>query len=87
MLFFAAHMNPSMNMVITTDPLMTNASIVAVVDLNTLYRNPITKKIVLAEGNVMISPGQGVRKATYLPPHKHRVRETVNRGKGFHPEK
>jgi hypothetical protein len=36
---------------------MIDASIAVVVDLSTLYRNPIAKKIILAEGNVMISPG------------------------------
>jgi len=87
MIFLAAQMSPTMNMVTTTDPLMTDASIVGVVDLNTLNRNPIAKKIILVEGNVMISPGQGVRKAIYLPPYKHRVRETINHSKGFHPEK
>jgi hypothetical protein len=57
MIFLAAQMNPTMNMVTTMNALMTDASIVVVVNLNTLYRNPIAKKIILAEGNVMISPG------------------------------
>jgi hypothetical protein len=49
-------MNHNMNIVTTTDPLMTDASIAIVVDLNTLYKNEIAKKIILVKSNIMISP-------------------------------
>jgi hypothetical protein len=52
----AAQMNHNMNIVTTTDPLMTDASIAIVVDLNTLYKNEIAKKIILVKSNIMISP-------------------------------
>jgi hypothetical protein len=55
----AAQMNHNMNMVTTTDPLTTDASIAIFVDLNTLYKKDIAKKIILVKGNITISPASG----------------------------
>jgi hypothetical protein len=45
----AAQMNHNMNIVTTTDPLTTDASIAIFVDLNTLYKNEIAKKTILVK--------------------------------------
>jgi hypothetical protein len=43
-----------MNMVMTTHPLTTDASMATVVDLNTLYRMAIAKYIILVKNKVTI---------------------------------
>jgi len=54
-------MNHNMDTVTTTDPLTTDASIVTVVNLNTLYKNEIAKKIILGRGYIIISPGKKLK--------------------------
>ena len=56
-LIFAVQTNHIMNMVTTVHPLITDASMAIVVDLNTLYSNAIAKYIILFKGNVTMSHG------------------------------
>lgn len=49
-------MNQNMNMVTTTHPPTTDASMAAFVDLNTLYKMAIAKYIILIKNKVTISP-------------------------------
>ena len=78
-------MNHNINIVTTTNPLTTEASIALVQYLNTLYKNEMAKKIILV---MDISPsGYLSREASlYIPPQKHCIRKTVDRGKGSRPE-
>ena len=52
----AAQMNHDINMITTMHPLTTETNIAIVVNLNTLYKNDIAKKIILVMDNIIISP-------------------------------
>jgi len=52
----AAQMNHDIKMVTTMHPLTTEANIASVVNLNTVYKNDIAKKIILVVDNIIISP-------------------------------
>jgi len=49
-------MNHDINMITTMHPLTTETNIAIVVNLNTLYKNDIAKKIILLMDNIIISP-------------------------------
>jgi len=49
-------MNHDIKMVTTMHPLTTEANIASVVNLNTVYKNDIAKKIILVVDNIIISP-------------------------------
>jgi len=56
----AAQMIHDIDMVTTMHPLTTETNIASVVNLNTVYKNDIAKKIILEVDNIIISPSNWI---------------------------